>query len=70
MGFFSLNLETRLFPDGKKRKLEKGNAVRGLKSMTLGICGKKNAVHFGSGFELWEIKLGGEIRAKLYRHWL
>lgn len=25
--------------------------------MTVGICGKKNAVRFGSGFELWKIKL-------------
>ena len=23
----------------------------------MGICGKKNAVQFGSGFELWKIEL-------------
>lgn len=33
--------------------------------MNMGICGKKNAVQFDLGFELWEIILEVEIRAKM-----
>lgn len=33
--------------------------------MKIGICGKKSTIQFDLGFDLWEIKLGVEIGAKL-----
>lgn len=37
--------------------------------MKMGICGKKNAVQFDLHFELWEIRLGVEIRTTLQGYW-
>lgn len=60
-----MKLETREFPDGKERRLEKGATLGGLKTTNMSIRGKQNAVQFDLGFGFWEIRSEVESGTKL-----